>query len=156
MACSTIRIVFERSYLRLRSVYMLSPAGAGLRRLARTIPRARGLALGYTLSPAGAGLRGLPRTRYPGLADSPWTALFRPLARACGGLLARYPGLADSPWATLFRPLARACGAYLARATQGSQTRPGLHSFARWRGLAERRYDSASSRTCRIATIAGS
>jgi hypothetical protein len=108
MACSTIRIVFERSYLRLRSVYMLSPAGAGLRRLARTIPRARGLALDYTLSPAGAACGGL-LARYPGLADSPLVYTLSPAGAGLRGLgRTRYPGLADSPWATCFRPLARA------------------------------------------------
>src|SRR4030095_9907391 len=73
------------------------------------VPRARGLALGYTLSPAGAGLR----------ISIVW-----------------YPGLADSPWATRFRLLARACG-FRSYGTQGSRTRPGLHAFARWRGLTD-------------------
>ncbi len=49
---------------------MLSPAGAGSE-FARSIPRARGLALGYMVSPADAGsefARGIPRARGLALA----------------------------------------------------------------------------------------
>src|SRR6185295_5076685 len=85
--------------------YTLSPASTRARVPRASVPRARGLALGYTLSPAS--------TRAPSPSErtqgSPTRLGLYAIAREyAGSLLVRaYPGLADSPWATRCRPRVR-------------------------------------------------
>src|SRR5262249_30550797 len=96
-------------------------------------PRARGLTLGYMLSPAGAGLRhsftlSQGSRTHPGLhAVARWrgACVIRSLCPRARGLTLGY----------MLSP----AGAGLRHSftlSQGSRTHPGLHAFARWRGLA--------------------
>ncbi len=104
----------------------------GLATLSRCVPKARGLALGYTLSPAARACDAVALRTQGSRTRTGLHAVARCASlRRCR---VAYPGLADSHWATLCRPL-RGLATLSRLRTQGSRTRPGLHAVARCAGL---------------------
>src|SRR5689334_4318797 len=75
--------------------------------VACSVPRARGLALGYTPSPASTRASTVTSLRTQGSRTRPGLHAVAREYAGFYGYLAAYPGLADSPWVTRRRPRVR-------------------------------------------------